>query len=561
MRWIDALGYELRVFDTIALDRVETTPVLDVTLPAGTSSWTPPSDGCLVPGKRYAWSVRALRARGQWSDALLFEVTELPADLGAAFAVLERHLGVYARALEQVLAGTAVAPDTSDAPESARSAPNANELAEASLGGPTIAVHGEVPDPAGETYGLRGLVHSAGGAGVRAGNVAGGPDLVLDGLPRAAVTESGFSRDSALDLTFNFSNSGAGAMTLQVDGSPVVTTESDLWVNETGDTMTGLLALDPPSGFALETGSGDAIDLGGDVFKNGVRFLHDAGAINLGLGDSALNPATTGARNIAVGRQALVSNTTGSSNVAVGYRALRFNTSGSYNVSLGPFSLMDNTIGGGNVAIGSTSLVHNSTGHSNIAIGSRSLQDNTTGHGNTAVGYNALLRNTTSPGSTAVGARALRSNTTGFASTALGYKTLYSNTTGLFNTGVGTAALRDNTIGSRNTIMGSYALFDGSMADGNTALGYFSLFSNTNGDRSIALGERAGYATTGSDNILIGHAGIAVESGRIRVGLSPMESWRFKEVNCGVFGPRREGSGGASRRAEVAQGPKRRVRW
>jgi hypothetical protein len=69
------------------------------------------------------------------------------------------------------------------------------------------------------------------------------------------------------------------------------------------------------------------------------------------------------------------------------------------------------------------------------------------------------------------------------------------------NTGLGYVALRDNVTGARNT-----------------AVGALSLLRSTGSD-NLAVGFNAGAnLTTGSQNIMIGHAGVAGESDTVRIG-------------------------------------------
>ena len=138
----------------------------------------------------------------------------------------------------------------------------------------------------------------------------------------------------------------------------------------------------------------------------------------------------------------------------------------------------------------------------NTATGTNALFNNTTGDNNTADGYYALYSNTTGSSNTADGAAALYSNTTGYSNTADGYYALFSNTTGYSNTAAGYDALNDNTSGNSNT-----------------ADGFNALASNSTGNNNVAVGYEAGLnLTTGSNNIDIGAAGVAGESGRIRIG-------------------------------------------
>jgi uncharacterized coiled-coil protein SlyX len=114
-----------------------------------------------------------------------------------------------------------------------------------------------------------------------------------------------------------------------------------------------------------------------------------------------------------------------------------------------------------------------------------------------------VLSNTNNGDSnTATGGAALQSNTTGNNNTANGRQALFFNTTGSQNTATGTFALSSNNTGHENTANGEGALDYNTTGSGNTANGVSALFSNT----------------TGNDNIDIGNAGVAGESGRIRIG-------------------------------------------
>ncbi len=553
-----ARSYGLRAYRLAPNGEIEAASALAAELPAGASSWTPPADGCLVPGERYAWSVRAQTENGStaWSEALLFEVTAVPseAELQGAIEVLQRYLGT-ARIGEQTL-GTAEADAPSTRSVAATEEPQPGQ---AIGGGPATAVRGEVPDGAGETYGVHGVSNSPDGAGVPAdNNNAAGADLVLGGSPVAELTESSFSRDSAGNVTFNFTNPGAGTMTLQVDGSAVVTGIADDWVNETGDTMTGALAM---SGNAITAVGDIALNAASTVTKAGSRFLwDDAGNNSFAAGRGALAANTTGTSDTALGTSALGANTTAYSNTAVGAYALLVNTTGNRNVAVGTGTLGANTTGGSNVALGRGALEDNTTAHFNTAVGAFALDANTTGTLNVALGADALGSNTTANYNTAVGANALFSNTTGFynaalgtgalslntsgdSNVALGFRALAANTIGTRNVALGTDALGSNTYGYKNVALGRSALAANTSAPGNTAVGALALVlnttgrlnvalgtealgHNTTGDSNIAIGHRAGDGITGGDNnIFIGHTGFAGDTYKIRIGQDQTETF------------------------------------
>ena len=71
-------------------------PALRVSLPKGSSSWTPSGEHCLESGNSYAWALRPL-APGhevEWSEAYLFEVAAPPAamEIRDALDTLQRYL-------------------------------------------------------------------------------------------------------------------------------------------------------------------------------------------------------------------------------------------------------------------------------------------------------------------------------------------------------------------------------------------------------------------------------------------------------------------------------------
>jgi hypothetical protein len=83
----------------------------------------------------------------------------------------------------------------------------------------------------------------------------------------------------------------------------------------------------------------------------------------------------------------------------------------------------------------------------------------------------------------------------------------------------GTFALILNSTGNSNTANGANALFNNTSGSGNTATGARTLQNNTTGSGNIAMGAGAGInLTTGNNNIDIGNAGLADESGAIRIG-------------------------------------------
>lgn len=168
--------------------------------------WSASGAQCLQAGP-HAWSVRSL-PDGAWSDPLVFEVGGVPSDeeLEAAIAVIEQYLAQRGKA------------DTD---------PGSKPPLRAKGAGEVTAVQGLVPDGAGDTRGVHGSVASPTGVGMLAENTnPAGFDLRLAGPVAAQVNEREWRLDSAQPQIFNFRNP-SGALALQVQGQPVVTTATD----------------------------------------------------------------------------------------------------------------------------------------------------------------------------------------------------------------------------------------------------------------------------------------------------------------------------------------------
>jgi hypothetical protein len=129
----------------------------------------------------------------------------------------------------------------------------------------------------------------------------------------------------------------------------------------------------------------------GNIYKNGLPFIHNIGTNNTAVGVNAGNLATTsGSSNTSLGSNALGAVTNGNSNTAIGSSALSNSTTGGLNSALGNFALAQNTQGNNNTAIGSQALGSNTIGLDNTAIGTQALITSTNGSNNTAIGSMAL---------------------------------------------------------------------------------------------------------------------------------------------------------------------------
>ncbi len=215
-----ARAYRLALFEVSDEGRAEL--VWTERVDGAALSWTPARARCLAPGREYAWVVRAERGEDAepeaiWSPPLRFRVPGVPTteELSAALELLARW-----RAAGGAEGGSG---DEAAPPNGEGRAGTAG--AEASTATGVAAVRGESADLSGNAYGLFGISHSPQGAGVVARNESVGADLVLDGEAQGQadtlLTQSGIDRPSASAQTFDVGNSGAGTMSLTVDGAAV----------------------------------------------------------------------------------------------------------------------------------------------------------------------------------------------------------------------------------------------------------------------------------------------------------------------------------------------------
>ncbi len=232
-----AAGYEIVAYvlpespDTeYTLD--SSSEVLSNQIPGGATGWTPSAEQCFAPGSRYVWFVRAVveneagesSIMTEWSDGLYFSVPSRPSveQVTEALEVLHRYVAEGGDA--SVLAGTPSSP----AHPSPRTITNPGSSTHAkSIETARAAIRGEHPDLTGETYGVVGTSSSPDGAGIGAANLDGGADLMLDGSvdgeTDTLVWEWGLDRPSSSNERFSIRNSGAGSISLNVEGSLTAT--------------------------------------------------------------------------------------------------------------------------------------------------------------------------------------------------------------------------------------------------------------------------------------------------------------------------------------------------
>jgi hypothetical protein len=168
----------------------------------------------------------------------------------------------------------------------------------------------------------------------------------------------------------------------------------------------------------------------------------------------------------------------------------------------------------------------------NTSFGSNALSLSAGGQ-NTAVGASALQNNSNGNYNTAVGSSTLISNTTGSSNTAFGEGSMLANSTGSNNTAIGFQSMPSESVATGNVAIGFQSML-GATGSGNTAIGSGSL-TNTAGRNNIAIGNTAGNSlNTGNDNIDVGNAGTALDSGLIRIGTLGTQSATYIAGISGV---------------------------
>jgi hypothetical protein len=188
----------------------------------------------------------------------------------------------------------------------------------------------------------------------------------------------------------------------------------------------------------------------------------------------------------------------------------------------------------GNILKDGNPFIHN-FGSDNTFVGMNAGNFTMSGDSNTGFGTFTLTSNASGVLNTASGVVALASNTTGSVNTAYGSIALVSNISGVANTAIGFISMPSNISGSGNTAVGIASLTNNTFGDDNTAIGAGALSTNTTGSGNVALGINAGNAlATGDNNIYIANAGIASESGIIRIGTNGTHAAAFMAGVRGV---------------------------
>lgn len=247
-----------------------------------------------------------------------------------------------------------------------------------------------------------------------------------------------------------------------------------------------------------------------------------AGVLNV-IGGS--NLGTTGAaNNLTVNLDNTVS-ISGSMTAGTGFTA----TTGNVAITAGNLTLPNTNGAGtqGEITFGGNRWIHNFGGN-NTFVGESAGNTTLTGFNDTGIGRNALIAITSGVSNTALGSTTLSATTSGGYNTAVGDLALTTNIIGGSNTAVGASALTAST-GNYNSSFGASSLLILSTGSSNTAIGTLALSAITTGSTNIALGANAGLNLTlgNSNNIMIGAAGTAGDSARIRIGTNATHTTCF----------------------------------
>jgi len=167
-------------------------------------------------------------------------------------------------------------------------------------------------------------------------------------------------------------------------------TDSDSrYVNVSGDTMTGTLALNVSGSSHLTTTTAGTSNFVLGV--NAGNSIASGGNYNVALGDEAGTAITTGDNNCIVGYKAGESIDTGYANCILGYQAGDALTTGFNSVAIGKDALSTEDTGRKNVAVGFETLTNQNSDvdNMNVAVGFEAGKGCTTGEKNTFLGAKA----------------------------------------------------------------------------------------------------------------------------------------------------------------------------
>ena len=185
----------------------------------------------------------------------------------------------------------------------------------------------------------------------------------------------------------------------------------------------------------------------------------------------------------------------------------------------------------GNTYVGSSAGSGCTAGTQMTIIGFNACQSITGGIGSiTAIGNTSLQLATNAPSTVAIGNQVMSSLLTGSGNTIVGALGMRNATATNENSGLGFDVLHDNLTSPSNTAMGWEAGFGITGGTGfNVLLGKSCCQNLLTGGSNIVLGNNAAanYVGAESNNIILAAAGVAAESGVIRLGINATHTSTF----------------------------------
>lgn len=291
------------------------------------------------------------------------------------------------------------------------------------------------------------------------------------------------------------------------------------------------------------------------LFVGGVGIIR-----NVGIGHAALNQLIDGASNIAIGANAgLFYTSNESGNICIGnvgvvgdqdvtrignnQNACVIKGISGVATSNSEMVTIDTTTG----QLGSTTIpsgvIETINGDSGSITGATvTIQTNVAslGCGSSVLftnsGTTSTLTVTDSNNSTFVGSGSGKASASGTNNCGFGVTSLSSITSGNSNMGFGTSALASCTSGEYNVAVGVIALQLLTTSSENTAIGRNALGQIVTGANNIAIGYNAGAlcTTNDSNNIHVGHVGVAGDNAAIRLGTNGTHTTCFVQGISGV---------------------------